>query len=111
MQTPTSITVATDDAIYADTVDNFIRDHRKPLEAAHEGLTRQYEQGVRHCFTDGKNIRAGGPREWKEGDTLLDGIKKLVEAKDERLKKERESAQREFEAIKKQLEVANKKRR
>ena len=80
VQTPDAISVVTEAATYTDSIENFVLDFGEDIEPVPQGETRQYRQGEAHCFTDGRNIVAGGPVPWDYGDAVIADIDRIIGA-------------------------------
>jgi hypothetical protein len=97
VQTQDAVSVITDALTYTDTYENFALDYGEPLSRTVYNSTRQYEQGVRHCFTDGKNIIGGGDLPWEEGDAIIADVERIVQAQRTRLEAVQAEQQRLYD--------------
>jgi hypothetical protein len=108
VQTPETISIFVDKLTYVDTMENFALDSGYVMEKTVQDSTRQYEQDVRHCFTDGKNIIQGGPVPWEDGDAILADIERLLLAQHDRLEVLKAEQKRLYdEAVAKQKEMTD----
>jgi hypothetical protein len=73
--------VRTAAGVYGDTPENFALDYGSAWPALPEGMTeRLYVQETRHALMARHDLADGGPMPWPEGDAIIAGIARLLEA-------------------------------
>jgi hypothetical protein len=85
-QTPDGhLIVRSNGQVYLDTYANAALDYGVATPALPSGcIDRVYEQGVRHCCTDGFTVLYGGPVPWTIGDNYIANIAAALTAQSAR---------------------------
>jgi len=74
-----SISVQSGSLVYCDTLENFVLDYGVAAPALPGGAVCQlYEPGVRHAYSDGSNVIAGGELPWSFGDDAISVLSDLI---------------------------------